>query len=160
VSGSHIEQMTAGAPAAPRSALPNGTRHLVVFDGLCALCHWFVRWTLARDRSARFSFAPLQGPMGQAVLRRHPRAGGVDSLLLVLRAGTQAERVLVRSDAVIAAGRELGGLWRAMAAIASLIPRRGRDAMYDFVARRRYRTFGKYDVCPLPPPASRARFLE
>jgi predicted DCC family thiol-disulfide oxidoreductase YuxK len=131
-----------------------------VYDGLCALCHWFARWTLRQDGRGRFSFAPLQGPTAEAVLRRHPHAAGIDSLLLVLWAGTPDERVLVRSGAVIAAGRELGGVWRALAAIASLVPRRAGDAMYDFVARRRYRTFGKYEVCPVPPPASRARFLE
>ena len=135
-------------------------RHVILFDGICALCHGFVRWTVRRDRRGRFAFAPLQGPTARAVLARHPETSGADSLVLVLAAGTLDERVLVRSEAVMAAGRELGGVWRALVGLASALPQRWRDRMYDFVAARRYRAFGKYDACPLPPPSARARFLE
>jgi predicted DCC family thiol-disulfide oxidoreductase YuxK len=150
-----------GVTPEERRPLPNDNpRHVILFDGLCALCHGFVRWMLRRDRRGHFAFAPLQGPTAMAVLARHTQLTGADSLVLVLSVGSTAERALLRSEAVIAAGRELGGAWRVMASLASVVPRRWRDRMYDFVAARRYRTFGQYDACPLPPPAARVRFLE
>ena len=106
-------------------------------------------------------FAPLQGAFARELLARHPEVRSVDSLVLVERnrgAEPDAERVAVRSEAVLAIARYLGGAWRA-AQILHLVPRAARDAGYDFVARFRYRLFGRYDACPLPSPDVRARFL-
>jgi predicted DCC family thiol-disulfide oxidoreductase YuxK len=68
------------------------------------------------------------------------------------------ERVRVRSDAVLALARYLGGAWRALT-IFRLVPRPLRDLAYDVFARHRYRVFGRYSACPIPPPEVRARFL-
>jgi predicted DCC family thiol-disulfide oxidoreductase YuxK len=69
------------------------------------------------------------------------------------------ERVLNRSDAVLRAVRELGGVWQVFAAIARVVPRGLRDLLYRFVARNRYRVFGKYETCMLPDPSQQNRFL-
>ncbi|MFH1568337.1 MAG: DCC1-like thiol-disulfide oxidoreductase family protein [Gemmatimonadota bacterium] len=136
-----------GAPGAPP---------LLLYDGVCALCNGAVRFVLRRDRQGAIRFAPLQGPTAAAVIARHPHLEGVDSMVWVGAAG----EVSVRSDAALAVGRYLGGPWRWLAAAASLVPRPLRDGLYDLVARRRYRLFGRYDACPVPPPEQRARFLE
>lgn len=88
------------------------------------------------------------------MLARHPGLAGVDSVVFV-----DAGRAHTRSDAVIELGRYVGWPWRALRAL-RVIPRPLRDWGYDLVARARYRTFGRYDACPLPPPEARARFLD
>jgi predicted DCC family thiol-disulfide oxidoreductase YuxK len=66
---------------------------------------------------------------------------------------------VVRSDAFLHILRRLGGWWKILAALVSVVPRPVRDAVYDFVARVRFRIFGRRDeVCPVMPPELRARF--
>lgn len=132
---------------------------LLLYDGHCALCHGTVRALLRADRHGRLAFAPLHSRSAQAILARHPALGGVDSLLYVRDAGTAAEQVLARSSGALAAMADAGGVARALAAAAGVIPRALRDAMYDKIARIRYRVFGRYDTCPLPPARARGRFL-
>jgi predicted DCC family thiol-disulfide oxidoreductase YuxK len=67
--------------------------------------------------------------------------------------------VWVRSEAFIRVGQHLGGGWRLLTAIA-LIPRPVRDWAYDAFARRRYRIFGRFEACPIPPVGVRSRFLD
>ena len=69
------------------------------------------------------------------------------------------EALLARSDAFLHILRRLGGGWKILAAVLSVVPRGLRDAAYDFIARVRYRIFGKRDeLCPIVPPDLRARF--
>lgn len=126
---------------------------VLFYDGVCALCNGAVRYVLAHDREGAIRFAPLQGPTAAAALAAHPGARDADSLVLLLPDGT----VLLRSDAVIWLLRALGRS-RTAAALA-LAPREARDLAYRLVARVRYRLFGRYDACPLPPPDARSRFL-
>ena len=98
---------------------------------------------------------------GEKILRRHgidPK--DLDTLHVVENYEQPGERVLQRSDAILRAGRELGGLWSASSSIARIVPRPLRDVVYRFVATNRYRVFGKYDTCMLPDPNQRSRFLD
>lgn len=72
---------------------------------------------------------------------------------------TSAGALLVRSDAFIHILRRIGGVWGLLAGVIDVVPRPLRDALYDFIARVRYRVFGKRDeLCPIVPPDLRARF--
>lgn len=126
----------------------------VFYDGTCGLCHRAVRFLLAEDRSGTsFAFAPLGGDRHASEIGDVP--GLPDSIIVRAADG----RVLVKSAAVIHIGRRLGGLWRVLATVFALVPGVVRDAWYDFVARIRYRIFGREkDACPLLPPDLRARF--
>ena len=141
------------------------THPVVLYDGVCGLCNRAVRFVLRRDRDGLFRFAPLQGELARAALARHglapPAADSSDpgTLYVVIDAGGRDERLLARSEAVLFILRNLPLYWVA-AALFRILPRFLRDALYDFVARRRYRWFGRYDTCPLPRPEDRARFLE
>jgi predicted DCC family thiol-disulfide oxidoreductase YuxK len=73
---------------------------------------------------------------------------------------TPDERVLARSRAVLFALGEIGGAWTWIANAARVVPRPVADAVYGVVARVRYRLFGRFDVCAVPPPEWRQRFLE
>lgn len=126
------------------------------YDGSCALCHWAVRFTLARDRDgSRFRYAPLDSDAFRAAAPEAVRAALPDSLVLQ----TDDGRLLTRSAAVVQVLRRLSGPWRLLGTIASWIPTALLDPLYDLVARTRYRLFGrKQDACPLIPKELRARF--
>ena len=130
---------------------------VLLYDGVCALCNGVVKVTLRYDRTGTIRFAPLDGDFARGVLDRHPQLRGIDSVVFVeQRDGV--ELVSARSDAVIALARHSAWPWRATRLL-RLVPRPLRDAGYDLVARTRYRVFGRYDTCPLPPPAERHRFI-
>ena len=129
------------------------TLPLIYFDGLCNLCDGFVRFVIARDRRARFRFAPLQGDTAAA--RLGGRFGGNELQTVVLE---EARRFRVRSDAALAILTGLGGLWRLAGAL-RIIPRRVRDAIYDQVARKRFAWYGRRDTCRVPTPEEAQRFL-
>ena len=143
--------MTATAPL----ATPDPVAHpILLFDGVCNLCHGSVRFLLERDRAARLRFAPLQSDVGRALLAHCALdADALDTVVLIDAAGAHA-----RSDAALRALRLLGAPW-SWSWVLAAIPRPLRDALYGFVARHRYRWFGRKDACPLPRPEWRARFL-
>jgi predicted DCC family thiol-disulfide oxidoreductase YuxK len=128
---------------------------IVLFDGVCNLCSGSVQFILRRDPGARFRFASLQSPAGRELLARLAvDAAGMDSVVVI-----EGERWCKESDAALRIARHLGGPWRLLAAF-RLIPRPLRDRAYRFVARHRYRWFGKKETCWLPAPELRGRFLD
>lgn len=134
---------------------------IVLYDGVCGLCHRFNRFVLKRDRRDRFRFAPLQGTFASQALGRHgkdPR--DLDTVYLIVDAGGPREEALSRGHAVRRILSELGGVWRFAAAVLRLLPGPLLDAAYDFTARRRYRWFGKYESCPAPSEKDRRKFLD
>ena len=98
-------------------------------------------------------FAALASPAGQLILANHPSAASIDSIVLI-----EENRVSVRSTAILRIFRYLGGVWKILL-VGYLIPKEIRDSLYDVVAYWRYRLFGKYEACPLPPVEARGRFL-
>jgi predicted DCC family thiol-disulfide oxidoreductase YuxK len=144
-------------PPVAASASSALTGPLLLYDGYCGLCNRAVQWVLAHDRAAAIRFAPLDGRVADQVRARHPALVGVDSLVLV-EAVDGKERVLVRSAAVLAILDHIPH-WRMIAAIGRLVPQSIRDGAYGIVARSRLRWFGRSDLCPLPTPAQRSRFL-
>ena len=129
---------------------------ILFYDGHCGLCHRAVRFVLHRDRSGTaFRFAPLQGATFQALVPARSRTAVPDSIAVVAADGA----LLVRSDACVYVLRRLPGAWKAAAALLAAIPRPLRDALYNLVARSRYRIFGRReDLCPVAAPDESARF--
>lgn len=137
-------------------------RRVVFFDGVCGLCDRSVRFLIARDHERILRYAPLQGETAAAepALSALRRGGGpeLESVLYVRGAGDAAE-VFARSDAALAILHDLGGIWRVLS-WARWIPRPIRDWVYNFVARNRYRWFGRFDSCRLPSPDEAELFLD
>lgn len=134
---------------------------IILYDGVCGLCNRLVQFLLKHDKRSRLRFASLQSDFAMKVLQRHgidPK--DLDTMHLIENYEQPGERVLQRSDAVLRAGRELGGAWSGLSAVARVVPRALRNVVYGFVARNRYRVFGKYDTCMLPEPNQRSRFLD
>ena len=127
---------------------------VLLFDGVCNLCNASVQWLLTHDRRGIFRFAALQSGTGQALLQGF----GLDqekfnSVVLV-----RGDRIFLRSDAPLEIVRYLGGAWPLLYGL-RIIPRFLRDAIYNWIARNRYRWFGRREACMLPRPEWKARFL-
>jgi predicted DCC family thiol-disulfide oxidoreductase YuxK len=129
------------------------TGPIVYFDGLCNLCDGFVRFLLARDRHRHYRFAPLQGETARVRLEGRFTAGDLPTVVL-----EEPRRFRVRSDAALAILSGLGGIWR-LAAVLRIVPRRLRDAVYDYIARKRFEWYGRRDACRVPTPEEQVRFL-
>lgn len=131
------------------------TRSIILFDGDCAYCSRWVLWILRRDRHAQFRFAASRSEAAREVLTRCGWSGPPpESVVLVAD-----QKVVTNSDAVIGIACRLGWPWKA-AAIARLIPRPLRDALYRRVAANRHRLGGSATACLVPTPETRARFLD
>jgi len=138
-----------------------GANPIILYDGVCGLCNSLVQFLLKHDREGRLRFASLQSDFAAKVLGRHgfdPK--DLDTVHVVENYDRPDERVLQRSDAILRAGRELGGFWSASSSISKIVPRPLRDVVYKLVATNRYRMFGKFDTCMLPDPSQRSRFLD
>lgn len=127
---------------------------VILFDAVCPLCSANARFILRHDRRRRFRLASMQSEAGAALYRRF----GIDPAdpeTLILVEGDRARR---DSDAALAIWSELGWPWRA-ATVARIVPAPLRDAVYRWVARNRYRMFGRRETCWLPRPGEADRFL-
>ncbi|MEP7042785.1 MAG: thiol-disulfide oxidoreductase DCC family protein [Dokdonella sp.] len=137
------------------STMVDVDKPILVFDGVCLLCSRWVRFILRHDRAARYRFATMQSVIGQSLLRQH----GLDphdpnSLLLV-----EDGQATTDSDAILRVLTGFGGLYRAWSVL-RLLPRALRDPVYRWLARNRYRWFGRSETCWLPEPAHTERFLQ
>jgi predicted DCC family thiol-disulfide oxidoreductase YuxK len=141
--------------------MPNAAQHsIVLYDGVCGLCNRLNQFLLKRDRKDRLRFASLQSEFAQRVLRAHDLdAADLDTVYVVLNHGTAGETALARSDAIIHAVQQLGGIWKIIS-LGKLLPRSLKNAIYNVVARNRYRVFGKSDSCVLPEPRHRQKFID
>lgn len=127
-------------------------KKVVFFDGSCALCNNTVRKLFRLDRGNRLLFSPLDGETGRWFFGNHPQipppAPGGGTILYVRHISTSAEKVFVKSSAVIRVLRDCGGIFSS-AIILLTVPKFLRDALYDLVARNRYKWFGKQNACTL-----------
>lgn len=136
-------------------------RAVLLYDGTCGFCAKSVQFVLQHERDVHtLQFATLAGAVGEAMRRERPELATVDSVVLYDPDAAGSARVRVRSDAALAVLAYLGGPWRVLGALGRLVPRPVRDAVYDFIARHRYRIAGRADACLLPTPEQRVRFVD
>jgi len=127
---------------------------VLFFDGVCVMCNGIVDKLLQVDRARQFHFASLQGETARAARQRHPEMPSDIETMVYLEDG----EVYLRSAGVLRAARRLPYPYRALSWFA-VLPAFITDLLYRLVARSRYRVFGKYEQCPLPPTEERGRFL-
>lgn len=127
---------------------------IILFDAECVLCSANAQFVLKADKRAYFRLASMQSELGAQLFRDHGIDPDDPETMIVV----EGERALRNSDAVLAIYRGLGWPWRAMG-VFRLVPRSLRDAIYGWVARNRYRLFGKRETCWLPPEHLRDRLL-
>lgn len=127
---------------------------VILFDGDCNFCHKGVQFIIKRDRKRFFYFASLQSEYGLSLLKKYQMDRDLDSMVLVMDG-----KVYTHSTAVIMICKSLSGLWKLLYA-SMIIPKPLRDIVYNLIAKRRYKWFGRQDYsCQLPPFEVRKRFL-
>ena len=133
-------------------------RPIILFDGVCNLCSSTVQWVIERDTEERFDFASLQSQAArrelESVIGPEEIAALPDSIVLV-----DSDGVHTRSAAALRIVRALGSPF-ALLGLGVVVPRPIRDAVYDWIARNRYRWFGRRDTCITPTRDIAARFLD
>jgi len=132
------------------------TKKIILFDGVCNLCNGAVQFIVKRDKKDIFRFAPLQNEVGRKLTKeRHIDTGKTDTIILM----EPGVAYYTKSTAALKIGREFGGLW-GLLIVLEWLPEGFRDWFYDFIAANRYKWFGKKEVCMLPTPELKAKFLE
>jgi predicted DCC family thiol-disulfide oxidoreductase YuxK len=130
-------------------------KKIVLFDGVCNLCSGSVQFILKRDKENQFLFGSLQNKYGQQMLKQyHLPADAFNSFMLL-----EGNKLYTKSSGALRMLKHLGGGWALLYGFI-IVPKFIRDAVYNFIARNRYRWFGKKEVCWLPKPEWRERFLE
>lgn len=127
---------------------------LVLFDGVCNFCNATVNFLIRQDKAARLRFLPLQSEFGQQLLEEYnlPKTH-FDSFVFIKKG-----KAYISSSAGLKVIRELPWYWKWVQAL-WVIPKPIRDALYNFIARNRYRWFGRKDQCMIPTPELRNRFI-
>lgn len=127
---------------------------ILLFDGVCNLCNGLVKWVINRDPNGKIHFASLQSERGQELQRKfNIDPDQLDSVILI-----HQHKAATKSKAAILLAQQLGGIYSVMG-IFLIVPTPIRDVVYDFIARNRYRWFGRSNACLLPRPEWKSRFL-
>jgi predicted DCC family thiol-disulfide oxidoreductase YuxK len=127
---------------------------VILFDGVCNLCTGSVQFILKRDKEKKFLFASLQSSYGQDLLKQLDLPTDTFNSFILYDGG----KIFTRSTAALKMFSQLKG-WR-WVKIFWIVPKFIRDAVYNLIAKNRYRWFGKKEECWLPTPELKARFLD
>lgn len=130
-------------------------KKIILFDGVCNLCNGAVQFIIKRDDKDIFRFAALQSEVGkQLTSARSIDTEKVDSIILI----EPGVAYYTKSTAALKIANELGGIWPAMS-IFQWLPQSIRNIVYDFIARNRYKWYGKKEACMIPTPELQSKFL-
>lgn len=133
----------------------SGASSIILFDGVCNLCAWSVRFIIERDAAQRFQFASLQSETGQRLLIEHQISRErMDSFVMI-----EDGQAYTESTAALRVARQLSGLWPCLS-VGLILPGFIRNPFYRFIAKNRYRWFGKQESCLVPTPELKSRFLD
>lgn len=128
---------------------------IVLFDGVCNLCDGFVQFVIKRDPKALFSFGTLQSASTRTLLHGNELRPEDLKTVIYLKEG----RTMFRSTAALNILKDMGGLWSLCYGF-MIIPKFIRDGVYDWIAKNRYKWFGQKNVCMIPTPELRSRFID
>ncbi|AXP82345.1 hypothetical protein CJ739_3283 [Mariniflexile rhizosphaerae] len=136
-------------------ALPDHKK-LILFDGVCNLCNSSVQYVIKHDKNNVFLFAALQSDTGQQIIEAYKiNTNKVDSILLY----TPGKGVDYKSTAALKIASQLGFPQNLMTAF-FIIPPFIRNWVYDYIAKNRYKWYGKKESCWIPTPELKSKFLE
>ena len=127
---------------------------ILFFDGYCTLCNGLVDWVMKMDHHHRIQFASLQGETARQHLHLNPESVDFDTVIYF-----KEGRSFERSNAILELLKDLGGFWIVLYVL-KLIPVFLRDSVYNWVAKNRFRFFGRRETCRLPTPAEKSRLLD
>lgn len=128
---------------------------VIFFDGMCNLCNGAVQFVIERDNNNIFKFAALQSDFAKLELLKFTLAVGQGGSFVLLEHG----KVYEQSTAALKVARKLNGLWPLLYGFI-VVPAFIRNAVYSYIARNRYKWFGKKESCWVPTPDLRSKFLD
>ena len=126
---------------------------IVLFDGVCNFCNDSVNFIIRHDRDNKFKFATLQSDIGQELRAEYNVGEDIDSIVLI-----ENDQAFTHSTAGLRIAKALGGIW-SLGYVYIIVPAVIRDWFHKLFAKYRYRMFGKKEVCMIPTPDVRERFL-
>jgi len=126
---------------------------VILFDGVCNLCNGTVDFLLKRDRKKQFRYAALQSETGKALIQKYHFSEQTDSVILI-----KLNKAYFESDAAIEIANMLPYPWR-LGIVFKIIPKYVRNKIYKWVAKNRYRWFGKRKTCRIPTPEENEFFM-
>lgn len=127
---------------------------VILFDGVCNLCNGSVQFVIKHDKDGLFKFAALQTEAGQNLLKKYFLSStDLNSLVLI-----ENGKAYTQSTAALRVAKKLNGAVKILSGF-MIVPAFIRDAVYNTIARNRYRWFGKKDSCMIPTPELNSRFL-
>jgi predicted DCC family thiol-disulfide oxidoreductase YuxK len=130
-------------------------KKIILFDGVCNLCNSAVQFVIEHDRKDIFRFVALQSELGKEILAYIGiDAKNIDSIILY----EPGVAYYYKSSAAIEIARSLGGFWH-FGTVFRIIPTRIRNLLYDYVAKNRYKWYGKKESCMIPTHQLKAKFL-
>ncbi|HQE33596.1 MAG TPA: thiol-disulfide oxidoreductase DCC family protein [Flavobacterium alvei] len=130
-------------------------KKIILFDGVCNLCNSAVQFVIRHDKKDVFLFVALQSELGQDILNHigiNPK--NIDSIILY----EPGIAYYYKSQAAIEIARNLGGFWH-FGTIFRIIPTPIANQLYDYVAKNRYKWYGKKESCMMPTPELKSKFL-
>lgn len=127
---------------------------IILFDGVCNLCNQSVQFIIKKDKKKQFKFASLQSSFGQQVLGKSKLDSANFSSFLLLDNG----HLYTRSEAALRVAKHLSG-FRPLLYGFIIVPAFIRNGIYNWIAKNRYKWFGKKESCWMPSAALQARFL-
>lgn len=125
---------------------------IVLFDGVCNFCDASVQFIIKRDPKAYFQFASIQSEAGQRYVEQY-QLHSINSVIVI-----ENNHAYTKSSAALQIVKRFSGMWKLLI-VAKIIPLPIRDKVYDYIAKNRYKWFGKKEVCHLPTQEERERFL-
>ncbi len=132
----------------------NSNNGIILFDGVCNFCNNSINLVIRKDKRDYFRFAPLQSEAGKTLTEKfNIDTTKTDSVLLI-----ENDVLYSKSTAALRIARKMDGLFPLCYAMI-IIPKFLRDPIYDFIAKRRYKWFGKKESCMIPTPEIRKKFL-
>jgi len=130
-------------------------KQLILFDGVCNLCNTSIQYVIKHDKTNRFMFAPLQSAIGKQIITAfHIDTEKTDSILLY----SNEKGLSIKSTAALQVAKHLG-FPRNLISIFFIVPAFIRNWVYDFIAKNRYRWYGKKDACMIPTPELKSKFI-
>ncbi|NGX83949.1 thiol-disulfide oxidoreductase DCC family protein [Aequorivita sp. KMM 9714] len=130
------------------------THKIILFDGVCNLCNGAINYVIKRDHKNVFKFAALQSETGQNLTAKfNIDRAKVDSIILI-----DGDKHYEKSTAALYIAKHLSGAYPLLFGFI-IVPKFIRNAVYDYVARNRYKWFGKKDKCMIPTAELKNKFL-
>ena len=136
-------------------AMTDENKKIILFDGVCNLCNSSVQFVIQHDKKDIFRFVALQSDLGKEIINHIGiDIKNTDSIILY----EPGKAYYYKSTAALKIAKSLGGVW-SIASFFIIVPTFIRDFVYDYIAKNRYKWYGKKDSCMIPTPALQSKFL-